>query len=480
MAIGSDRTGGINIAPLASFGSENLTPAVGDLMKAFRDGFITIDDLARRGAQLPVELEKSRQSLQDERQIRPLARQAQVGALGTELAIQPKRRENLISAEDLRGGQIRQGIIALPTEGEEQASDAERAKSAQIRNSLASTNESVRLNAIAQLSNDDVLNLWTAAHGQPPPEQLSTPGGGVSEPQPIDEWYLDNVGEHPAGTRAIDNINKPEVQSAYQKYAAEAKSRPLTLFKGSPEYVEALRNDLKAAKFNEAMLAAQFKALPGVLEQQAKVPGERQAKEDKSIADFSDQIQKNDVLKPFRLRAIAVQQIRDLTSKPNPSNQDDLGLIYAVVRALDPVSAVREGEITLLRKGIGLPQTVVTQFNRLFGAPNAVLTPDVRQGFAGLAETQAKSSAAASLPEFQRFSGLVKDAGIPLEKVFTKPEIELMQSGTGALAPAGQPTSGSAPPRPQPGDIVTLNDGRKIRVKSVTATGIIPDETFIQ
>jgi hypothetical protein len=474
MPISSDRVGGVNITPLASFGSEPITtPAVADLMAAFRQGFVTVEDLAKRGAQLPVDIEKSRQSLQDERVIRPLSRQAQVGALGNEIQIQPRRQE-------LQLGQIEQGIRALPTEGEQQASDAERAKSAQIRNSLVSSVPGVREKTIAQLSNDQVIDLWTAAHGQPPPDQLQTPGGGVSEPKPIDEFYLETFGEHPAGTRAIDNLNRPEVQTAYQKYVVEAKNRPLTVFRGDPNYIQALRDDLKQTDLKNAIQAAQLKALPGVLEQQAKAPGEQRAAGSKAAADLSDQIQKNDVLKPFRLRAQAVQQIRDLTSKPNPTNQDDLGLIYSVVRALDPVSAVREGEISLLQKGVGLPQNLVIQFNRLRGASNAVLTPSIRQGFAGLAETQAKSSAASALSEFQRFAGLAEKQGIPLEEVFTKPEIELFQSGTGSLAPVGQPT-GAAPAgnQVQPGDIVTTRDGRKIRVKSVTATGVIPDETFV-
>lgn len=468
--IASDRNA-VNPGSLAipSVNPAPLTPAIAQLQQAYQQGIVTVQDLVKRGFEIPAEAEKNRQNLQDERVIRPLAREAKAGELASEIAIQPKKRE-------LAEGQLRQGIRALPTPGEEEASDAERAKSAQVRNALVSSIPGVREKTIAKLSNDQVVDLWTAAHGQPPPEQLQVPDPDAASntPAPIDEWFINQGGVHPPGSDALATLNSPKVQQAYNAYVREVKTRPLTLFKDDPKYLDALREDLKQTDLKNAIQAAQIKALPGVLEQQSKVAAEAPTRESKARDNLITQVHQSKDLESFRLRGDAVTQIRDLTRKPNPSNQDDLGLIYATVRALDPVSAVREGEISLLQKGIGLPNELVIQFNRLRGSPNAVLTPEIRQGFASLAETQMQSASSSVRPELQRIAGLAQKDGVPLTDVLNARQIEALGTGTPGAAPAG--TAASV----QVGDIVTLKDGRRIRVKQVTATGIIPDETFVQ
>src|SRR6185503_1231228 len=233
MPLASDRSGGINTSDISGIGVGGLppTPAVEDLMQAFRSGFLTVDDAIRRGLSLPVEAETQRQNHADQREIRPLARQAQAGALSNEITIQPRRQA-------LAMGQTEAAIRALPTEAESIASDAARAKAAAIATGLASPDVDTRLRTVANLTTDQVLDAWTAASGAPPPERLEVPDpdANTNTPAPIDEWFLNSGGTHPAGTSAVDNLNRPEIQAAYQQYVKEVKSRPLTLFKGTPEY----------------------------------------------------------------------------------------------------------------------------------------------------------------------------------------------------------------------------------------------------
>lgn len=464
MPISSDR-GGVNTAPIADIASAQITPAVGDFMSAFREGFITVNDLAKRGAALPGEIESSRQNLQDQIQIRPLQRQQAVGQISADLALQPRK-------QTLQSGQLDAAITALPTPTETEASGAAREKTAQLQNALSSSVPGVREKAIANLSTEQVIDTWTAAHGQPPPETIEAPGGGV-EPKSIDLWVTETYGQDVLAGDAQAVLTRPEVVQGYAAYVKEAQNRPMTYFKGDPEYIKTLKNDLLQADLKKGIQAAQLKALPTVLEAQAKSGAEGPARTAKAGGDLRSEIHLNDVLKGFRARQQAVQQIRDLSSKSNPTNQDDLGLIYATVRALDPVSAVREGEISLLQKGIGLPQNLVIQFNRLRGASNAVLTPEIRQGFAGLAETQAQSATASVLPELRKYESLATKQGVPVEDIFTADEITILRTGQPTGAAGGGATATGAGVKP--GDIVTLRDGRRIRVKTVTATGIVPD-----
>src|SRR6185436_13014440 len=133
MPLASDRSGGINTSNISGIGEGGVppTPAVEDFMQSFRSGFLTVDDLTRRGLSLPVEAETQRQNLADQREIRPLARRAQAGALSNEIQIQPRRQALSI-------GQTEAAIRALPTEAESAASDLQRAKAAEIATGLAS------------------------------------------------------------------------------------------------------------------------------------------------------------------------------------------------------------------------------------------------------------------------------------------------------------------------------------------------------
>lgn len=469
--IASDR-GGVNVAPIAAVGADNpVTPGVGDLMASFRSGFITVDDLVRRGVTLPGAVAAAGQDFQDQQLIRPLAREAQIGQLQTEIAIQPRRASNLAATEDLRQRQIDEAGRQLPTETEIQADTASREKTAQLANALNSTVPGVRDTAIANASAQSVLDLWAQAHGQPAPETIQVPGGGV-EPKMLEEWIFETYGPNALQGDAQAFVNRPDVQAGYQKYANEARNRPLTLFKGEPEYINKLREDLKAANLKEALQAAQIKAVPSILEAQAKAGGEAGTKQSTAINQLLTRIENNDVLKNHRTRLTAVKQVADLSQKPNPSNQDDLGLIYATVRALDPVSAVREGEISLLQKGVGLPNQLVTQFNRLFGNSNAVLTPDVRQGFLGLARTQEQSSWASALPEYQKFVQNVTAENLPLERVFTAPEIQRIQGGSATVttpSPGVNVTVPQTPSVPAPGSepiIVNRSTGQRMVLRN--------------
>ena len=464
MPISSDR-GGVNTAPIANISSVPITPAVNDFMSAFQQGFITVQDLARRGAALPADIESSRQTLQDQIQIRPLQRQAAAGQLQEELLIQPRRASNALAAQELQSGQIRAAASALPTETEAGADSATREKSAQFRNALASSVPGVRERAVATASSEQLLDTWAAAHGQPAPETIEIPGGGVT-PKPIDEWVLETYGPNALAGDAQAVVNSPEVQRSYAAYVQEAQNRPLTLFKGDPEYLDAIRQDLLEADIKRGVQAAQIKALPGVLEAQAKQTAEGPARAAKTEDDLL--AQSSTRLKQFREQTEAYEKIVGLKSKPTPTNADDLALIYSYIKLLDPGSVVREGEIKLSQQATPLVGRLVQQYRRLYSDKGGILDPRTRLDYLNTTDTLYEGVKRANQPEVERISSVAASRGADVENVLTSSERSLLsQPGRGAT---GAPASAV-----KPGDVVTLRDGRRVKVKAVTATGIIPE-----
>jgi len=437
--ISSDRGGLSNAAILAAPGVQ-ATPAVADFMQAFRTGAITTDDLIRRGFQLPAEIAKAQQDVQEQREIRPLVREAQRGALTTEIELQPRRRK-------LAAGQLEQGIQALPTPAEQEASTAERAKTAQVRNSLASTVPGVREKAIAQLSNEQVSDLWTSAHGQPPPEQIEVPGeGGVSEPAPIDEWYINNFGNVPEGVSGRDFFARPDIQAKYEAYTQEARNRPLTIVKGTPEYAEQLRRDLKETNLKEALQGFKLKALGAGLEAQAKAAAEAP----KAAADVAGklraEIEGSAQIKAFRQQEQAANLVNTLATLPNPSNRTDLQLIYAGVKLADPGSVVREGEIALSRQADPVLVQMKKRLEGITSRSGKLLDPTDRAEFVRIGQTVLQASQNQIRPEFQKFQRLGEQQGIPLENILSDTEASISRGQ--ALQTSGQPagqTGGAAP-----------------------------------
>jgi hypothetical protein len=476
--IGSDRAGSINIAPIANFGDTNAAPkGIGDLMQAFRDGFITVDDLTKRGLAMPAEFAAAGQNTQDQLQLRPLARQQQIGALSSDIQLQPKRASNAMAAEDLRAGQIAAATEALPTAEETQASRAERAKSAQLRNALASDVPQVKENAIANLSTDQLYNTWTAAHGQPPPDKIEIPNvDNTMTPAPIEDWIINTYGQSALAGDAQAVINRPDIQAAYANYVKEARNRPLTYFKGDPQYDAKLRADLQQADLKNAIQGAEIKALPGVLEAKAKA-AEAPSKENEFATKLRAEISTDAGMKTLTEENKFATRILNLTAKPNPTNAEALAALEGYIKLLDPNAVIRQGKLVVTQEMTPKLQQIGKLFNRIGSTTGGFLNAnDIEQLRQTTSEIQAATNREAQQFLKVRQNALIAN-GIDPNQVFTQDQQAILG---GNLQPAQGATSPATASGVQPGDVVTLKDGRRIKVKSVTPQGIIPDPTFTQ
>lgn len=347
-------------------------------------------------------------------------------------------------------------LFQMPTHAENEAAAMQRGNAAAAAQGVASEDPNTRAKSLNDSRNRQVESAYAQTVGTLP-ETFEIPSN--TTPKPFDMFFHDQFGpqingqqdpQFPLGSKEdnqlrAQNYNRlfsdPNVKKLYDKYSKDTANRTTSVQRGTPEYYAKLEGAVKEKVAQDAYNAALNKAVPGVLEQQAKAEAELPGKIGESSKKLRDEIQNNKILENAKLQLGAVEQIRGLTSKPNPSNQDDLALIYSTVRALDPVSAVREGEITLLKKGAGLPTQITTAFNSIFGNENAVLTPEIRKNLARMAETQAATARKAALPELKRYHQSATEQGLPVSQIFSSSEQDLIHGDHG-------PESKSAPAAP--------------------------------
>jgi hypothetical protein len=440
MPIGTDRAGGVNTADISSIGAGGVppTPAIGDLMQAFRSGFITVDELARRGFSLPVEAETQRQNLEDQRVIRPLARQAQSGALANEIQIQPRRQA-------LVAGQTEAAIRALPTEAESAAADLQRAKAAEIATGLASPDVNTRLKTVANLSTDQILDAWTAANGAPPPERLEVadPNAASNTPKPIDEFYIERFGNFPPGSNARATLNTPEVQSAYNQYVAEVKSRPLTVFKGTPEYFNRLKQDVHDLATKQAIETARIKAIPGILEQQAKVSNEAGSKLEASVRAENSAYGTKQEIQDLRKVQSAFFKLQNVLDPNKPSTpQTDQAAIFSWMKILDPGSTVREGEYATSENARGVPDTIKNYWNKV--VKGLILTPEQRIKLAQASEDVYLGQVQSAIPTIEQFVDTESRIGAAVGSVVPQQDVDLLNRVNRVKKPSAGRSSSAA------------------------------------
>lgn len=70
-----------------------------------------------------------------------------------------------------------------------------------------------------------------------------------------------------------------------------------------------------------------------------------------------------------------------------PTNAGDIALIYAYMKMLDPTSTVMQGEYATVQNAGTIPQTILSQYNKLLTSKDGFLEENLRQDFVRRAET---------------------------------------------------------------------------------------------
>lgn len=488
--IASDRSPGIQISPIASIGSDiPPTPAIGDLMDAFKQGFITVDDLQRRNVQnisANDQLKTQLQSSDFQRKLAP-------GAFANAQAGQALQADQIRAA-----GQVLPGATQLTLSGQELAQqEADRQAALTSDDSArhaAAVADATKRSYIDTFGHEppktvdilaplpaDTFDVWLQkTHGKDLVKEVNDFDPGVPDPKDHDQIILDKVNAFQSGFP----LNSPEDNVARAKYAnaleIEVKSTPTpdqlraqfenqareqlredpairteyetyrrtqadnkdSLKPGSPEYTEVLRQRIQDAQDKAALRAAKITALPKVFEAQAAAPGKAIEAQAKAQGDVLAELHRSEALKRFEPQFEAFDKLDAIRNSGRvPTSADDVTTLYLFVKLLDPTSAVREGEVDLTKS---TNPYVVQTYNRLksaFDSKNKILGDTARGELLAAMDSLKAGALKTAAPEIKRISNIAIDRGVPLDQVFTGPYRAIL-SGAGSAPAAGS----AAPP----------------------------------
>lgn len=287
MGIAADRDSGIATNLIAGIGQMPTvsapierapTPAVGDLMKAFRDGFITVDDIKKRQTQRPVDESNALLQLQAND-----FKSKQITQLGpAELALQAHR----IALEEKKNEAVEKDLNA--NEDTRHAREAYTMAKATHEANLVSPDPKVRREAINQQHFFDLEKAYSAATNEPVPESFE-----VDTPSRVDDFSTwlqktlpDKVNaaeqkflqDYPQATpdsilEFREDAKTEALKSAgadYSAYKAKREKQKDVVLQGTPEYYKELQRRLTEGLGKQLTEKAQFEAYKTGLEATAK------------------------------------------------------------------------------------------------------------------------------------------------------------------------------------------------------------------
>ncbi len=134
----------------------------------------------------------------------------------------------------------------------------------------------------------------------------------------------------------------------------------------------------------------------------------------------------------------ALPMLKSAQTAPN-TRAGDLDLIYAVGKALDPGSVVREGELNLVIKSGNLPQQLVGATSFVMGGGK--LPPDQRAELMAMLQNRVGQLKAMHDLSTMPYREQAKQSGLPADQIFINP---VAAPGTEASAPTAGLTASEA------------------------------------
>lgn len=299
----ADSPNSFQVQPSANAISQdvNITPAVGDFIKAFREGFITTEDITKRAKDKPLEDAQRQQALQDTNMIRP------------------KQRENAAKSLDIQSGSL--------------SAQAE----AQPKLDAASIAQAEEILGKAQRGNDKeaILNFYqtVANPGQLPPK--------LDPNDPHSDYDFAKIADENGSF--LRKQRELQSATALGKFVKTFAVKEKTAGGGENESIQRV-NEVTGEKLGDPTLV-------GVSAPQADVF----RKEYNALPELHD----------FRKVDAAFKKLNtalDDTAKPTPLR--DMSAIFSWMKILDPGSTVREGEYATAKNAAGIPDKIMNFYNR--------------------------------------------------------------------------------------------------------------------
>lgn len=452
MGIETDRNSNIDTRSIADIGqlpviqrAQAPAPAVNDLMKAFREGFITVDDIRRRQTQRPVEESEAALQIQaNDFKSRRLNEQETLAPAA--LALEKHRlslaeRKMAADEKDLNANED----TRLARESYEKTK-------AQHAADLVSADPKVRKEAVERERGYDLEKVYAGAFGSVPESFTLDEAAPVDDfqtwidkniPAKVEQAEKEFLASYPQATpdtilQFREDVKDEALKSAatdYKQYVATRGTKKHVVQQGTPEYYKELQNQL-TLKLNETKTKeAQFGAYAEGLKTQAKTAAERPGKTIESAAKLRNEVEQSKPIQNFRLQQQAAELVTTFATIPQPTNRTDLQLIYAAVKMADPGSVVREGEIALSRQADPVLVSMKKRLEGITSRSGKLLDDADRKELARISATVLDRAKASVRPEFEKFGRLAQDQGIPLADVLNPVEASIL-TGTAAAAPA--------------------------------------------
>lgn len=482
--IAQDRPTAIQVAPIASLGTElQITPAVADLQDAFRQGFITTEDIQRRFQQdrLSNDAEKTQLQASDfQRRLAP-------GAFANAQASQGLQANQILAA-----GQILPGATDITLADQQARLQAQRHEAA-----AASDVEEVRqAEELDRLKREHEKYL-----GHPAPKTLNLPA--PEAPKPFEEWFnethgktidktvnefgttLDDrdpeekvveqvntfvsgfplnskednqaraqfentlraqVAQHPTPDQLraqfenkirAEAANDPAIRREYANYEVQQSKKMEPVKPGDPRYAEILRSRIESEKERQGVQAAKLKALPTVLEQSAKLAAEAPAKDRQAAAALQKEYGTRQEIQDLRKVQAAYYKLeRLLDPTAEPSAARDQGAVFSWMKILDPGSTVREGEYATAKNARGVPDKILSWYNQV--RTGQILTPEQRISFKEAVEPVYLGQVQAAAPTIKQF---LSQEGSAIGDVVPREDAQLLNKLSSSA-----PVAGKVPP----------------------------------
>lgn len=495
--IASDRSPGIQIGPITSIGSDiTPTPAVGDMMDAFRSGFITVDDLKRRVRQETSEND----ALKTQLQAGDIQRRLAPGAAANALAQQGLTADQIRSAQAILPGatkltlgqqelaqqeQDRQAALTSDDVNRHQAALEDATKRQYIDTFGHEPPKTIEIPAVHPPPIDDFDTWLQKEHGKELEKRINDFDPGIPDPKEAEKIIQEKINNfrsgYPLNSRE-DNIERakfannleaqaqqlpnpdalraqfaneatqqlrenPAIRTEYQNYRLAQSNAKDKVVMGTPEHTEILRQRILERQDQAALRAAKLKAVPEVLTAQAKAAAELPLKQaevqSKAQGDVLQELHRSEQLKRFEPQFEAFQKVDSIINSGRPpTNADDIAVLYEFVKLLDPTSAVREGEAKLARSTVPGVKALYNKTLGLFTDHNKIMDPQARASMYQTMDTLREGAIKTVAPEIKRISNIAIDRGVPLDQVFSGPYATILSKG-GA---AGTSSGGNLPP----------------------------------
>lgn len=155
--------------------------------------------------------------------------------------------------------------------------------------------------------------------------------------------------------------------------------------------------------------------IPGGPADPAVAGGRNPSANRKAEADFRKEFKALPAVKTFEAARPQFQTLRSLATKPNPTAADDIALIFAYMKTLDPTSVVREGEFATAQNAGSVPESIWNMYNR--AREGTRLNPEQRGNMAKTAQVQYLKLRDAYNQEAENYRGYAQGNGVNPDRV---------------------------------------------------------------